>query len=143
MAKSKARKRTKQAPASGAAETLRASWAQAQDALGAAQAEVEKQVRAALKQNKIGGRQADVVLQDLTARFEKERRKAQRHFETQVATLAGRVQKGGKAAGRRVGQAVEHALAALNIPSRREVADLTKKVEQLSKKIDALKRRRR
>jgi polyhydroxyalkanoate synthesis regulator phasin len=141
-AKAKARRRAGKAPAAGAAETLRSAWAHAQEALGEAQVQLERQVKAALKHNKIGGRQADVVLRELTTRFEKERRKAQRSFEAQVATLAGRFQKGGKAAGKRVGQAVEHALAALNIPSRREVADLTRKVAELSRKIDALKRRR-
>ncbi len=143
MAKSKARKSTrKTARAGGAAETLRSAWTEAQHALHSAQTEVEKQVKAALKRNKIGGRQADEVLKALAARFERERRKAQRSLESQVATLAGRVQRGGRAAGKRVGVAVEQALASLNIPSRREVADLTKKVEELSRKIDALKRRK-
>jgi len=35
---------------------------------------------------------------------------------------------------------VQRALAAFNIPSRSEVGDLTHKVEELSRKIDALKR---
>lgn len=144
MAKSKARKTTRKAAAAshGAAEALRTAWGQAQHALGRAQAEAEKQVKHALKRNKIGGRQADEVLRDLATRFEKERRKAQRGLEAQLTTLAGRVQKERRAAGKRVGEAVEQALAGLNIPSRREVADLTKKVAELSRKIDALKRRR-
>jgi poly(hydroxyalkanoate) granule-associated protein len=99
-------------------------------------------VRTALKRNKIGGREAAEVLQDLGARFEKERRKAQKRVEAQLATLRTRVRREGRAAGKRVGEAVEQALAALNIPSRREVTDLTSKVGELSKKIDALKRRR-
>jgi hypothetical protein len=126
----------------GAADTLRSAWEQAQHALGRAQAEAEKQVKRALKRNKIGGRHADEVLMDLTKRFEKERKKAQRGLESQLHSLAGRVQKERRAAGKRVGEAVEQALAGLNIPSRREVGDLTKKVEELSRKIDALKRRR-
>ena len=142
MAKTKARKTSRKAAPAGAKETLRGAWSQAQHALVTAQAEIEKQVKAALKRNKIGGRQADEVLQELGARFEKERLKAQKNLEAQLGTLAGQVQKGGKAAGKRVGAAVEQALASLNIPSRREVADLTKKVEELSRKIDALKRRK-
>lgn len=138
MAKSKSRKKT----AHGPAEALRTAWTQAQHALGRAEAEIEKQVRAALKRNKIGGREAATVLRELGARFEKERQKARKGLESQLATLRTRVRTGGKAAGRRVGEAVEQALAALNIPSRREVADLTKKVGELSKKIDVLKRRR-
>ncbi|HET7291452.1 MAG TPA: phasin family protein [Vicinamibacteria bacterium] len=141
MAKAKSRK--KAAPAHhGAAEALRSAWGQAQEALATAQAAAEKQVKAALKRNKIGGREAAVVLKELGARFERERKKAQKRVEAQLATLRSRVTKEGRAAGRRVGEAVEQALAALNIPSRREVADLTRKVGELSKKIDALKRRK-
>lgn len=140
MAKSKSRKKT--APAHGPAEALRAAWFQTQRALGTAQAAAERQVRAALKRNKIGGREAAEVLHDLGERFEKERRKAQKRVEAQLGALRSRVRREGRAAGKRVGEAVEQALAALNIPSRREVADLTSKVGELSKKIDALKRRR-
>ena len=140
MAKSKARKKT--VPAHGPAEALRSAWSQAQQALATAQAAAERQVRSALKRNKIGGREAAEVLQDLGERFEKERRKAQKRVEAQLATLRTRVRREGRAAGKRVGEAVEQALAALNIPSRREVTDLTSKVGELSKKIDALKRRR-
>jgi hypothetical protein len=146
MAKTKARKAGRRtspkATPAGTAHTLRSAWDQAQHALASAQAEIEKQVKTALRRNKIGGRQADEVLKELGARFDKERRKAQANFEAQLGSLAGRVQKGGKAAGKRVGVAVEQALASLNIPSRREVADLTKKVEELSRKIDSLKRRK-
>ncbi len=141
MAKAKSRKKAAPAP-HGAAEALRSAWAQTQKALATAQAAAEKQVKAALKRNKIGGREAAEVLQDLGSRFEKERRKAQKRVETQLSSLRSRVRKEGKAAGRRVGEAVEQALAALNIPSRREVADLTRKVGELSRKIDALKRRK-
>jgi hypothetical protein len=141
MAKAKSRKKTASA-AHGAAEALRSAWAQAQHGLGTAQAAVEKQVKAALKRNKIGGREAAVVLKDLGARFEQERKKARKGLESQLTTLRSRVRTEGKAAGHRIGEAVGQALAALNIPSRREVANLTKKVGELSKKIDALKRRR-
>ncbi|HJS56952.1 MAG TPA: phasin family protein [Vicinamibacteria bacterium] len=141
MAKAKSRKKSASA-AHSAADALRSAWAQAQEALASAQAAAEKQVRAALKRNKIGGREASAVLHELGVRFEKERKKAQRRVEAQLATLRSRVRKEGRAAGKRVGEAVEQALAALNIPSRREVADLTSKVGELSKKIDALKRRR-
>jgi polyhydroxyalkanoate synthesis regulator phasin len=140
MPKTKSRRKT--AAAHGAAEALHSAWAQAQHALGAAQAEIEKQVKAALKRNKIGGREAAAVLKDVGARFEKERKKARAGLESQLSSLRSRVRTGGKAAGRRVGEVVEQALAALNIPSRREIADLTRKVGELSRKIDALKRRR-
>jgi len=46
-----------------------------------------------------------------------------------------------KVVGRAVGEAVSGALASLNIPSRREVTDLTKKVEELGAKIDSFRKR--
>lgn len=141
MAKSK-RKKAPASAGSSAAEGVKGAWHQAMKALGSAEVEVEKQVRAALKRNKIGGKDAAAVLHDLGARFERERVKARKNVTAQLAILQARMQKERKAAGKRAKGAVQQALAALNIPSRREVADLTKKVEDLSRKIDALKRRK-
>lgn len=122
MAKTKrAKKRT---AGSNAAETLRGAWQQTLKSLGKAEVEVEKQVRAALDRSK------------------KERSKALKNATAQLATLQARVKKERKVAGKMIAEGVQQALAALNIPSRREVADLTKKVEDLSRKIDALKRRK-
>ncbi len=42
--------------------------------------------------------------------------------------------------GRYADEAVQGALAALNIPSRREVHELTRRVEELSRKIDGFRR---
>jgi hypothetical protein len=42
--------------------------------------------------------------------------------------------------GRRLDDAMLATLAALNIPSRREVSELTGKVETLSRKIDSFRR---
>src|SRR4051812_5317595 len=80
------------------------------------------------------------MLQDLTVRFTKERKKAMREVEGQVKELRHRVEKERKAAGRMVDDAVRAALAAFNIPSRGEVAELTRKVDELSRKIDSIKR---
>jgi polyhydroxyalkanoate synthesis regulator phasin len=76
-----------------------------------------------LKKNKISAREAASALKALRVRVERERKKER------------------KVVGRRVDEAVQGALAAFNIPSRREVAELTRKIEELSKKIDSLKRR--
>jgi hypothetical protein len=142
MAKSRKRKSAKKAAAGSAADVVKSAWQHAMDALGSAEGEVEKQVRAALKRNRIGGKDAAAVLTSLGARFERERVKARKNVTAQLALLQARMQKERKVAGRRAAGAVQQALAALNIPSRREVADLTKKVEDLSRKIDALKRRK-
>jgi hypothetical protein len=43
--------------------------------------------------------------------------------------------------GRAVDDAVKRTLAALNMPSRQEIQDLTHRVEELSHKIDRVRRR--
>lgn len=142
MAKSRTKKTAASSAGNSAAEVVRGAWQQAMQALGSAEREVEKQVRAALKRNKIGGQDAAAVLKSLGARFERERVKARRNVTAQLAILQARMRKERKVAGKRAAGAVQQALAALNIPSRREVFELTKKVEELSRKIDALKRRK-
>ena len=141
MAKSRKKTAAKSA-GSAAADAVRGAWQQAMDALGSAEREVEKQVRAALKRNKIGGKDATTVLKELRARFDRERERTGRKLSAQIATLQARVKKERRAAGKRATHAVQQGLAALNIPSRHEVSELTQKVELLSRKIDALKRRK-
>ena len=94
-----------------------------------------------LKRNRIQARDAAGVMRELGSRAEVERRKALKDLETRLGTLQSRMQKERKVVGRAVGEAVTGALARLNIPSRREVTELTKKVDQLGAKIDAFRAR--
>jgi polyhydroxyalkanoate synthesis regulator phasin len=116
----------------GAADVARGAWQQA-----------ETQVKRLLKKNRIDGKDAARVVADLKARFGKERKKAGQSLEAQLKAFQARVQKEGSAAGKRLGEVVQQALASLDIPSRREIANLTRTVGQLSRKIDALQRRRK
>ena len=72
-----------------------------------------------------------------------EGRKAYRRLEVRLADLQQRLGRDTQSLGRRVDETVRGALARLNIPSRREIADLTRKVEELSRKIDAFQARSR
>ncbi len=141
-AQSKVRKAKATTTGRSAAEVARNAWHQAVEAAVSAEQRAEKQVRQLLKKNKLGGKEAAQVIADLKGRFERERKKASQGLDSQLKALQGRIQKQRASAGKRVGQAVQHTLASLNIPSRREIADLTRKVEELSRKIDALKRRK-
>jgi polyhydroxyalkanoate synthesis regulator phasin len=125
-----------------AAEVARSAWQQAVEAVVSAEQRAEKQVRHLLKKNKLGGKEAAQVVADLKGRFERERKKASKSLDAQLKALQARVQKERSTAGKRVGEAVQHTLASLNIPSRREISDLTHQVGELSRKIDALKRRK-
>lgn len=142
-------KRTKQAAAKNkatprnAADVARGAWQQAVNAVVEAEAQAETQVKRLLKKNKIDGRDAARVVARLKTRFGTERKKAGQSLEVQLKAFQARVQKEGNAAGKRLGEVVQQALASLNVPSRREIAALTRRVEQLSRKIDALQRRRK
>ena len=133
------------AAAGAAAETtgevLRDRWHSTLVALTTAEQEVEKQIRQLLKRNRIQARDAAGVLRELGSRAEVERRKAMKELEERLGSLQARMKKERKVVGRAVGEAVTGALASLNIPSRREVTELTKKVDQLGTKIETFRKR--
>lgn len=123
-------------------EVLRETWASTVDALTAAEGKVEKQIKDLLKHNKMGAGDAAEMLKDLGTRLTRERKKAMKQLDARLTELQARLHKEQRVARRMVDDAVKGTLAAFNIPSRQEVAELTKKVDELSRKIDAFKRRR-
>jgi polyhydroxyalkanoate synthesis regulator phasin len=140
------KKARRAAAAAGAAagttgEVLRDTWHSTLIALTTAEQEVEKQIRQLLKRNRIHAKDAASVLRELGSRAEVERRKAMKELEGRLGSLQTRMKKERKVVGRAVGEAVTGALASLNIPSRREVTELTKKVDQLGTKIDTFRKR--
>ncbi len=141
--KKKAKKGRTQPATRNAAEVARDAWQQAVAAVVDAEKQAEAQVRQLLKKNTIHGTEAARVLADLKKRFARERKRAGKALDAQLKTVQARVQKEGSAAGKRASQLVQQALASLNIPSRREIANLTRTVEALSRKIDSLQRRRK
>jgi hypothetical protein len=73
----------------------------------------------------------------------REGRKALRQVEARRAELQARLRRDRVSFGRRVDEAVRGTLVRFNIPNRREIAELTRKVEDLSRKIDAFRARPR
>ena len=137
-----AKKKTTTRKAHGTGEVLREVWTTTQHALVSAEAEMEKQAKRLLKKSNIDAREAAESLRGLGARLEKGRKKALKELEGRLATIQARIHKERVVVGRRLDEAVKTALATFNIPSRKEVAELTRKVDELSRKIDGLKRRR-
>jgi polyhydroxyalkanoate synthesis regulator phasin len=123
-----------------AGELLKQTWEQTLTSLTATQKEIEHQVRQLMKRNKIDASDARTLLASLNAAVARERKQAVRRLEGGVVELQGRIAKERRALGHSVERAVQQALGALNIPSRRELHELTRKVEALSAKIDRLKR---
>lgn len=139
----KAAREATEATGSAAAALFRDRWQAALAALSAAETQVGKQVKALMKEKHLTGRDASAALRDLGKRLEKERRKAARGLDARLGVLQARVVKEGRALGRSAEGGVERALGALNIPSRQDIGRLTRKVEELSKKVDALRPSRR
>ncbi len=133
----------KQAPRRKAAKStgamIKDRWDATVKSLAAAESQMEKQVRQALKKNKLAGDAAD-ALKDLRSKLDRERKKLGKQFDARLHGFQTRVKKERKALSHLVDDAVHSTLVTLNIPSRKEVAELTRKVDELSRKIDAFKR---
>jgi polyhydroxyalkanoate synthesis regulator phasin len=123
-----------------ASARLKDTWYATLGALTSAEENLEKQVRRLLKRNKVTTRDASAMLKDVGALIGRERRKALKDLDARMKALQARVRNERKAVSRTVNDAVEAALAAVNIPSRHEVHELTRKVDELSRKIDRFKR---
>lgn len=123
-----------------AVDRLRETWSQTVASLASAEAAVEKQVRRLLQRNRISTKDASTLLKDVNALVSRERKKAARQLEGRLAALQVRARKERQVVARMANQAAQSALAAFNIPSRQEVQELTRKVDQLSRKIDSFRR---
>jgi poly(hydroxyalkanoate) granule-associated protein len=74
------------------------------------------------------------------ARLGREGRKARKLALVRLTELQQRARRDGRALGRSVDDAVARALAALNIPTRHEVQELSRRVERLTARVDRLRR---
>jgi polyhydroxyalkanoate synthesis regulator phasin len=138
--KKPARRPTAAAQARRAKSRIQKTWKETQAALSSAEATVEKRVKALVKSSGVDTRQATATFNAWRARLERERKKALKQVETRLAVLQTRARKERKALGRTVDEAVQRTLAALNIPSRQEIHELGKRVEELSRKVDRFRR---
>jgi hypothetical protein len=138
--KSVRRGRAPQTTVQGAAKRLARTWDETKDALGSAEARLEKQLKGLLKRSGVDPRKAMETVESWRGRAEKERRKAVKQVEARLVGLQSRAKKERRVIARLVDETVQGALAALNIPSRLEVHELTKRVEELSKKVDGIRR---
>lgn len=127
-------------PVRTAAGRFEKTWKETQAALSSAEATVERRVKALAKRSGVDTRQATQTLQAWGHRLERERKKAFRRVEARLADLQTRARKERRTLTRSVDDAVRRTLAALNIPSRSEVHELSRRVEELSRKIDRFRR---
>lgn len=137
----KTRPAPRRTPSRAAArQRVKEGWKQVVAAVTRTQANVEAGVKDLLRRNRISTKDAATLMADLRALLAREQKKAGRELRAGLRTLQTRVDKERRGATRSLDDAVRSALAALNIPSRSEVAALTRKVDELSK---AMARRKR
>jgi hypothetical protein len=127
-------------PIDKAAKRIEKTWKETQAAITSAEATVQKRVKALAKRSGVDTRQASLTLRAWGHRIDRERKKALKEVEARLADLQTRARKERRAVTRTVDDAVRRTLAALNIPSRNEVQELTKRVEELSRRIDRFRR---
>ncbi len=138
-AKKKAVRRRMRA-VSKAGNGLAITWEGTREALGTAEAALQRQLRVLMKRGSARTQQAADAVMAWRGRLDRERRKTMKQMEERLALLQHRARRERRALGRYADEAVQGALAALNIPSRREVHELTRRVEELSRKIDGFRR---
>jgi polyhydroxyalkanoate synthesis regulator phasin len=125
----------------GRTEAFSDRWHATVEALSRAECEIQKQLGALLSRKKLGAKDVSDTLKQVGAGLERQRKQALADFEAGVKKLRKQVAKEQSAVQKTVDDAVQRTLSKFNIPSRTEVAELTRKVNRLSKQIDALPRR--
>ncbi len=116
------------------------TWKDTRAALSSAEATVEKRVKALVKRSGVDTRQARDTLTSWRHRLDRERKKALKQVEGRLAVLQTRARKERRSLTRTVDDAVQRTLAALNIPSRQEIHELSRRVEELSHRIERFRR---
>jgi polyhydroxyalkanoate synthesis regulator phasin len=119
---------------------LAKTWEETREVLGIGRATLEKRARALMKTSGVDPDQAADTLTALRHRLSLERRRAVKQVSGRLVVLRARAKKERRVLGHRVDDAVRRTLAALDLPSRQELRELTRRVEELSRKIDGLRR---
>lgn len=136
-ARRSARKAVRGARTTG--QVMRETWGAAVTALTAAEEEMARQVRRLLRRNRITPADAATALADFRVRFARERARARRRIDSGASDIATRLDHERKSVARALDSAVHGALASFDIPSRQEVTQLTRKVDELSRRIESLR----
>jgi hypothetical protein len=88
-------------------------------------------------------KEGTALLTQIRTRLDRDGRTALKQMETRGAELQAWLRRDRVILGRRLDEAMRGTLARLNLPNRREIAELTRKVDELSGKIDAFRARSR
>jgi hypothetical protein len=116
------------------------SWKDTRRALLSAEQRVSRKVAQLVQQSGLPTREVVKRAEALRTRLGQQGRKARKLALARLAELQQRARRDGRVLGRSIDDAVARALAALNIPTRQEVQELSRRVERLSARVDKLRR---
>lgn len=111
------------------------------EALKEAPRTAEARVKALIESGKPALERAQAFASETQKNLKKQSKAIRKDIAHRVADIGTRVEKERKSLGKRVEGVVKTTLASLNIPTRSEINLLAKRVEELSRKIDSLKRK--
>ncbi len=121
-------------------ERLSRTWKDTRRALRSAEERVSRKVAELVEQSGLPTREVVKRAEAWRTRLGQQGRKARKQALARLAELQQRARRDGRALGRGVDDTVARALAALNIPTRQEVQELSRRVERLSARVDRLRR---
>jgi polyhydroxyalkanoate synthesis regulator phasin len=135
-----ARKKTRTAARARATSRFETTWRDARKALRTAEGAVGRRVAAFARSRGIDTRDLAHRAELWRSRIDREGKKARKRALAGLAELQQRAARERTSVAHAADAAVARALAALNIPSRREVQELSRRVERLATRVDALRR---
>ena len=135
-----ARKKSRKAARPRATSRLETTWRDARKALRSAEGVVGRRVAAFARSRGIDTKDLAHRAELWRSRIDREGKKARKRALAGLAELQQRALRERKSLAHAADDAVARALAALNIPTRREVQELSRRVERLATRVDALRR---
>ncbi len=139
MAVKRSVRRKIQPAARDARGRLAKTWDDTRQVIGIGRASLEKRARALMATSGVDPDKAAERLAALRQRLGLERRRAVKQVGGRLVVLRARAKQEQRVVGRKIDDAVRRTLVALDMPSRRELHELTRRVEELSRKIDGLR----
>jgi chaperonin cofactor prefoldin len=134
------RKKTRTNGRAHKATRLETTWRDAKSALRNAEGVVGKRVAAFARRSGVDTKQLQHRAELWRGRLDREGKKARKRIEARLSELQQRARQERHSLTRIADGAVARALGALNIPTRHEVHQLSRRVEQLSSRVATLRR---
>jgi len=119
---------------------LEKTWTDTRRALRSAEATVGRRVASLVERSGLEPREVMRQAERWRARIDREGKKARTRVEARLVQLRQRARRDRRTLSRSVDDTVARALAALNIPTRQEIRQLQRRVEQLTTRVERLRR---